>query len=147
MEYLSPSIMWLLAAVLLLLVELLTPGLFFFISFAFGSLFGALAAVLGYSFWWQSGIALGISLIQFFAMRRRLKQFTDSVHAPTNVHALQGKKGVVLAEISPLQSGSVKVGGEQWAASSSMLCAEGAVVKVLRIEGNRLVVSLDITKE
>jgi membrane protein implicated in regulation of membrane protease activity len=147
MEYLSPSIIWLLMGVGLLLIELFTPGLFFFISFAFGSLFGALAAWLGYSLFIQGALALLVSLIQFFGMRRRLKQFTDSAQTPTNIHALQGKKGVVLAEISPLEVGSVKVGGEQWAASSSSLCHEGATVKILRIEGNRLIVSLDTTKE
>jgi membrane protein implicated in regulation of membrane protease activity len=147
MEYFSPSIIWLLAGVGLLLIELLTPGLFFFISFAFGSLFGALAAVLGYSVTVQSLIALGVSLIQFLGMRRRLKQFTDSVHAPTNMHALHGKKGVVLSEITPLNAGSVKVGGEQWAASSLVVCPVGACVKVLRVEGNRLIVSLESVKE
>ena len=147
MEYFSPSIIWLLAGVVLLLIELLTPGLFFFISFAFGSLFGALAAFLVYSLYLQCAIVLVVALIQFAGMRRRLKQFTDSVQAPTNMHALLGKKGVVLAEITSLQAGSVKVGGEEWAASSAVVCSVGSCVKVLRVEGNRLIVSLDIIKE
>lgn len=147
MAYVSPELIWLLLAVGLLLIELVTPGLFFFISFAFGALFGALASWLGYSLAFQCAVALTVGLIQFFAMRRRLRQFTDSVQTPTNVHALQGKKGIVLEEITPTTTGSVKVGGEQWAASATTPCLVGDSVKVVRVEGNRLIVVLEQVKE
>ena len=73
--------------------------------------------------------------------------FTQTVHIPTNTHALLGKRAVVVNEISPIQNGMVKIGGESWAASSEFTCSVGSVVKVLRIEGNRVIVTLDHTEE
>jgi len=141
--YFSPPLLWLSAGLLLLLIELAVPGLFFFISFALGSVFGALAAWLGYSFLFQSGIAIGVALIQFNAMRRALRQFTQSVQAPTNTHALLGKRGVVTEAIAAHKPGLVKIGGEAWSASSEFNCDVDSVVKVLRVEGNKVVVTLD----
>ncbi|MDQ5890528.1 MAG: hypothetical protein QG604_402 [Candidatus Dependentiae bacterium] len=145
--YFSPAVLWLISGVVLLLVELMTPGLFFFISFAFGCLFGALAAWLGYSFAIQATSALVVALIQFNGMRRSLRQFTNTVQAPTNTQALLGKRTVVITAITPHSNGTVKVGGETWTASSEFTCAVGSVVKVLRVEGNRVIVTLDHTEE
>ncbi len=143
----SAAGLWLLIGVVLLLVELTTPGLFFFVSFAFGCLFGSFAAWCGYSFLIQSCSVVVVSLIQFNAMRRVLHKYTQTVHAPTNTHALLGKRAVVVQSITPIENGMVKVGGESWAASSTYNCSVGSVVKVLRIEGNRVIVTLDHTEE
>jgi membrane protein implicated in regulation of membrane protease activity len=147
MNEFSAAGLWLIAGVLLLLVELTTPGFFFFISFAFGCLFGAVAAWCGYSFVWQAASVIVVALIQFNAMRHTLKKFTQTVHAPTNTHALLGKRAVVTQEVLPTHTGVVKIGGESWAASSEFKCSVGSVVKVLRIEGNRVIVTLDHTEE
>jgi len=141
--YFSPAVFWLISGLVLLLIELVTPGLFFFISFAFGCLFGAFAAWLGYPFGVQASIALAVAIIQFSGMRRTLRRFTDSVQVPTNTQALLGKRAVVTALITPLQNGAVKVGSEVWAASSEFNCSVGSVVKVQRVEGNRVVVTLN----
>lgn len=141
--YFSPAVSWLISGLVLLLIELATPGLFFFISFAFGCLFGALGAWLGYSFGVQAAVAIAVALVQFASMRRTLRRFTDSVQIPTNTQALLGKRAVVVLPVTPLHNGTVKIGGEVWAASSEFNCSVGAVVKVLRVEGNRVVVTVN----
>jgi len=146
-DYLSPAVLWVVAGLVLLLVELNFPGLFFFVSFAFGCLFGAFGAWLGYSLATQFIIVLIVSLIQFNAMRRLLRRYTESVQIPTNMQALLGKRAVVIEPISAHKTGAVKIAGELWAASAPYECPEGSVVKVLRVEGNRVVVTLDHTEK
>ena len=136
----SAPVIWLLSGLGLLLVELATPGLFFFISFAFGCLFGALGAVLGYSLVVQCSVALLVSIIQFTSMRRALRRFTDTAHVPTNVQALAGKRAVVVVAITPEQTGQVKIGGEQWAATAHEKVAVEELVNVVKVEGNKVVV-------
>ncbi|MDQ5941114.1 MAG: hypothetical protein QG632_840 [Candidatus Dependentiae bacterium] len=144
--YFSPAVVWLISGLVLLLIELTTPGLFFFISFAFGCLFGALGGWLGYSFAVQAMVALVVALIQFSGMRRALRRYTNTVQTPTNTQALLGKRAVVTTLVTPFQPGTVKVGGEVWAASSEFNCSVGTVVRVLRVEGNRVVVTLHHTE-
>ncbi len=136
----TPMVVWLLSAMVLMLIELATPGVFFFISFAFGALFGALAAALNYSLMVQCSIALLVSVIQFFSMRRTLKRFTNSTHTPTNVHALVGQRGIVVQPLAPGLLGQVKIGGERWAAESQEKIKAQTWVQVLRIAGNRVIV-------
>lgn len=135
------SVIWLLASISLLLVELSTPGLFFFVSFAFGCLFGALGAALGYSLTVQCCAALLVSLIQFNAMRRALRRFTTTPTFKSNVQALVGQEGVVVKEISPPVLGDVKIGGEVWLAQADEPIEIGSAVKILRIEGNKVIVA------
>lgn len=137
---LSPTVIWLLLGVALLGIELATPGLFFFVSFAFGCLFGAFSAFLGYSLVIQCCITLIVSLIQFNSMRRVLKRFSDERNAPTNIHALIGKTGHVTQSITHLRNGRVRIGSEEWVASSVEPINEGVTVEILNIEGNRVIV-------
>jgi len=135
---------WLLVSLALLLVELATPGIFFFVSFAFGSLFGALVASLGYPLPVQCATVLVISIIQFTAMRRRLRSFNNKSSLATNVHALLGKRGVVVRDITQHQPGLVKLGGEEWSATCSegKKIAKGKSIQVVRLQGNRVIVKL-----
>lgn len=142
----SSTVVWLLAGLALLLVELATPGLFFFISFAFGCLFGALGALLGYSLMVQCSVGLLVSIIQFSSMKRALRRFTDTAHAPTNVHALAGKEAIVIEAITSQKNGQVKIGGEQWAATATANISVEETVKVVKVEGNKVLVK-HTTKE
>lgn len=137
---LPASVIWLLASISLLLVELSTPGLFFFVSFAFGCLFGALGAALGYSLMVQCSAALLVSLIQFNTMRRALRRFTTAPTFKSNVQGLVGQTGVVVKEIAPPVLGDVKIGGEVWLAQADEPIGMGSAVKILRIEGNKVIV-------
>ena len=133
---------WLLTSLMLLFIELATPGLFFFVSFSFGSLFGALVAFLGYPFPVQCAVVLIVSIVQFTSMRRRLRRFNREKRHESNVHALVGKQGVVTRAIGEHEAGLVKLGGETWSATCTEqgVIKKGAKVQVMRIEGNRVVV-------
>ena len=61
----------------------------------------------------------------------------------TNLQGIVQKKGIVKQEINPYDLGIVTLGGEDWTAISAenIKIEEGTVVKVIKIEGVKLVVS------
>ena len=138
----SPALLWLFAAIILLVLELGTPGLFVFICFALGAFFGAGLAALNFSLPIQCYGALAFAVFHFYTVRRRLLRFTQARHAPTNSERLVGQHGVVVRAIEPGSHGHVKIGGEEWVAESSTdeTIKKGTLVQVLRVRGNRVVV-------
>ena len=135
--------LWLVISLIFLFVELSTPGLFFFITFAIGCVIAAVAAFSGYSFVIQCLALLVGFLVSFFFIKKFLGK-RESKRVPTNVNALAGKKGIVLKTIQPNIGGLVKVGGEIWSAVSF---DETAIdidqkIEVVLVKGNRLVVKI-----
>ena len=124
-------------------MEMGSPGLFYFLSFFFGSLLTAFATIYYDSLITQSLVFLGGTLaalgILKFWVRTRL-QSTEKDHQ-TNVYALQGKHGIALSSITPEKSGVVKVGGEVWSARTiRSTISDGDSVKVTAIQGSHLIV-------
>jgi len=144
---------WLAVAIAFLFSELGTPGLFFFVSFSVGAIGAAVVAFLGFSVIFQCLFGLAVSLISFFLMRKYLKQKELSQvtyeKAKTNVEALVGSDGIVLEVIKPHGVGVVKVGGEKWRArvEDGVGLQKGAIVSVLRVEGNTVIVKSKISGE
>lgn len=133
---------WLIVALLFLFAELFTPGLFFFVAFAIGCVAAALFSFLDYSFTAQCLVALGVSIISFFFLRHFCAVKFKGGRELTNVDALHGCSGIVVNEIRSEESGRVKVKGEIWPAKTKgdQILEKGAKVKVMRIEGNHLIV-------
>ncbi len=133
---------WLIIAIIFLFAEIGTPGLFFFIAFAVGSFFAAVVAFLEYSLVTQCIVSLLTTGVAFFILRH---YFSVKSHerVGTNVDALVGQKGVVAQVIEPTKFGRVKVKGETWQAESErdVVLQKGTVVKVVRVVGNRLIVT------
>lgn len=137
---------WIVIALAFLFAELGTPGLFFFVSFAIGSLCASILAFCGYVLVLQCVFGLIVSVASFFVIRKYLKKSKLSeVHyekPETNIDALVGQEGVVVSVIKPNSKGRVKIGGEEWVAEvdGDFVLSRGAVVFVLRVEGNKVIV-------
>lgn len=137
---------WLIVSLLLLLAEVTTPGLFFFVAFACGACGAAASAALGYSFFAQCISLLTVFALSFVALRR----YTRASHlspveyhsAHTNVQALIGAHATVVEPLAPHGSGRVRVRSEVWSAtnSSDTPLATGAAAVVVGSQGNRLIV-------
>ena len=87
-----------------------------------------------------------VSLLAFVTVRPFVMRhfYNRSQTVPTNVSAMAGKEGVVIAAFDPVtHEGRVKVGGEDWRGVSpdGLALAEGARVRVTRVEGTRLFVA------
>lgn len=136
-----PMWMWLAAAGLLLVVEILTVDLLF-ASLAFSALLAAGANAFGFGVAIQ-GVIFGVGsvgsllFLRPIAMRHLKKKPAD--HA-TNIEALIGAPAIALTAMTE-NEGLVKLSGETWSARSYKGDIEnGAPVEVIAIEGATAVV-------
>jgi len=138
---LSSPLAWMLVALILLFVELATPGLFFFIAFAIGAAITGLVSFTEISLALQCVIFLTTAIASFVILRKKTASLRKK-GPETNIYALVNKRGVVTSPIHPLRSGRVKVDREEWPAEvlSGSALQSGTVVRILRVRGNRLTV-------
>lgn len=129
---------WTILAVLLGVTEMVSLDLFL-IMLAGGAAAGAVAAVLGAPFALQAVVALVTSVALLGLVRPPvLKRLHSGPDLKTGADALIGQHAKVLREISPHQTGRVKIGGEEWTAAPYLddeTIPEGAVVDVVQIKG------------
>jgi len=126
--------LWLIFSLSFFMIELAGITLFFFISFALGSVCAAIATLF-VSLWFQVVIFFVASISAFVIMRFI---FNPNHYAKrvTNIDVLPGKKAVIVKNIISGLMGQAKVRGEIWAARaiSDDIILEGAVVEVIRVE-------------
>ncbi|MGI5977205.1 MAG: NfeD family protein [Candidatus Limivicinus sp.] len=137
------TIVWLVAMVVLLVVEGLAPGLVS-IWFAIGALAALISSLLGAPLWLQVIWFLAVSIIALCFTRPLAKKYVNSRVQPTNADAVIGRECVVTERIDNLKStGAVSVSGRIWTARMERddeVAEEGSVVRAVRIEGVKLIV-------
>lgn len=134
---------WLVSALVLLLLEMTTPGLFFFVAFACGAICAALAAFLECSVAFQLWISLFGGVVCFFILKHLfISKGIAQIDLKTNVAALVGQEGLVLDTINLHRPGVIKVKGELWGAvlNEGSSLQKGTLVVVVGIQGNKLIV-------
>ena len=130
---------WLIAAIVLVIVEILTAG-FGSICFAIGAGMAALAAGLGVDkISWQIIIFAVVSLLTFIFLRPVVIRFLDkkSKDVKTNAEALIGRKAIVSERIDASQhTGRVAVDGDDWKAVSEdgSVIEKGADVEIIKLD-------------
>jgi membrane protein implicated in regulation of membrane protease activity len=129
---------WAIAALLLAVGEILTPGLFFLGPVALAAVAAAIAAVAGAAVWLQITVFGGASLASLGILRPIARAH---LHMPaalrTGTAALVGAPAVVLQRVDQ-NSGRVRIGGEEWSARAFMpdqVLEPGTRVEVVKIEG------------
>lgn len=133
---------WLVIA-LFLIMEMGSPGFFFFISFFAGALGSAVASLFLLSFFVQTIVFLCVTSGSFVFLRYWVKKQMIPRHVfPTNVYALQGKRGYVIKKIEQDFSGQVKVRGQVWSAQSynNQIIEKNSAVEIIDIRGVHLIV-------
>jgi membrane protein implicated in regulation of membrane protease activity len=129
---------WAIAAVLLAVGEILTPGLFFLGPVALAAAAGAVAAVLGAPLWLQLAVfALGSLASLAFLRPLARAHLTMPAAIRTGSAALEGARATVVQRVDG-QGGRVRIGGEVWSARSyvpDQVFEAGAQVEVAKIEG------------
>jgi membrane protein implicated in regulation of membrane protease activity len=140
MEWLGDhaAAVWAILAVLLGVAELVSLDLFL-IMLAGGAGAGAVAALLGAPFALQAILAAVTAVALLGVVRPPVvKRLHSGPTLLTGADALIGQRARVLREITPHQTGRVKIGGEEWTAAPYMeddTIPEGAVVDVVQIKG------------
>lgn len=134
---------WLIAMVILLLVEAAVPGLVS-IWFALGAFAALIAAILHAPLWLQVVWFLVVSIAALILTRPLVKKYVNAKATATNADMIIGHECIVKETIdNVLGSGAVAAGGKMWTARSendSVKLAEGSRAVVIRIEGVKLIV-------
>jgi membrane protein implicated in regulation of membrane protease activity len=131
-------LIWALAAVLLAVGEIVTPGLFFLGPVALAAVVAGVAAAVGFSVALQLVLFIAGSIASVLLLRPIARRH---LHMPaalrTGTAALEGSKAVVLQRVD-VNGGRVRIGGEEWSARAYMedqVLEPGARVEVVKIEG------------
>ena len=130
-------VVWIVAAVLLAIGEVLTPGAFFLGPVALAAGAAAIVALVagGVASTIVFIVAALLSLAVLRPIARRHVRMPQLVRTGTD--ALVGRKAVVTRRVDAA-GGRVRIGGEEWSARAYLddgVYAEGATVDVVRIEG------------
>ena len=135
---------WLVAALLLFVAEMLAPG-FWLLSVAVGCVVAGLVALVVPGVIAPALSFAAATLLSLVGIRPFLLQHarSPSPGIKTNVEALVGRVGVVSERIDPSTGrGRVVVEGEDWRGTSLMdtVLEPGTRVMVVRVEGTTLYV-------
>ena len=154
MSYMAASVLnmpliWLIAMIALLVVEAAVPGLIS-IWFALGALAALISALLGAATWLQVVWFLVVSIVALCFTRPLARKYINSRIVPTNADMLVGKECIVRERIDTVAgTGAVAVDGKVWSARTAadgMPAEPGDVMRVLRIEGVKLIVTAPAEK-
>ena len=130
---------WFIAFVILLIIELVTVNLVT-IWFAIGAVAAIITTIFTDSILIQSIVFVVVSVIALLITKPLIKKFKKFEVEPTNSDRVIGKVGDVTKKIEKNKYGEVKVYGNTWTASSKQVINVGERVKVLAIDGVKLVV-------
>lgn len=133
------TMIWLIAFLGLLLIELLTVNLVS-IWFALGSLAAMIGSIFTESLTIQTIIFIGVSVVSLVLTKPIMKKYKLFKTEPTNLDRVIGQSGEVTKTITTSEYGEVKVLGAIWTATSTEELGVGTRVVVEKIEGVKLIV-------
>ena len=136
-------IIWLVAMIVLIIVEAMVPGLVS-IWFALGALAALVSALLNAPVWLQIVWFLVVSILALVFTKPLVRKFQSGKIQPTNADAVIGKECVVVEEVNNvLGTGAVTVDGKTWTARNvdeKVVSRPGEVKTVEKIEGVKLII-------
>jgi inner membrane protein len=133
---------WVAMMIIFLIAEIFTTG-FFLLCFGVGAGAAAIAAYLGVDPFVQILVFIVVSGMAVLLTRPITKRLNEQHRNFVGSDRVLEKPALVLVEINPaLGSGMVRVDAEEWRAVSEdgSIIAKDEIVKVIRIDGTRLVV-------
>lgn len=138
---------WIIAAVVLLGIELLTPG-FLVIFFSVSAIFAAITSLFSSNIFIQCTVFILAAILMIPFGRPLLQKYFNvnkEVQSST-VDALVGKKAFVTKDIKNDETGLVKFEGRVWSAISisDEEIKVGEPVKIVSVEGVKVVVTKNI---
>lgn len=136
------AINWFIAFVILILIELFTVNLVT-IWFAIGTIASLLTSLYTYSVFIQLIVFIVVSIVSLIVTKPLIKKLKIREFVPTNSDRVIGEVATVTKAIEKDKNGEVKVLGNIWTACSDSKIAVGAKVKVLAIDGVKLIVKVE----
>lgn len=133
------TLLWFVSFIIFLFVELITVNLVT-IWFALGSLASMITSFFTDSYVVQVIVFIVVSIVTLIITKPIVRKFKAFRTVPTNSDMVIGKSGIVTKKIENNKYGEIKVYGNTWTASSKKEIDVGTKVKVLSIEGVKLIV-------
>lgn len=133
------TLIWFITFLILLIIEIVTVNLVS-IWFALGAIGAMIAAVITDSAIIQITVFLIVSFITLLLTKPVMRKFKKFDIEPTNFDRVIGKIAEVTKKIGKNEYGEVKVFGNTWTATSDDTIEVGSKVKVLSIDGVKLIV-------
>lgn len=140
---LKPAV-WIVAGLVLAALEMLVPGLVI-IWFGVAAVVTGILAIFVRSPFIQFGVFIVLSGLMVVFSQRIARRITHKEPEQVGANRMVGVTGLVVQPIAPPELGRVKVNGDEWRAEAKVAIARGARVRVLSVEGTRLIV--DVCKE
>ena len=140
----EPWQLWVVAGILALVIEMITPDMIVG-SLGFGCFSASITAFVGGGVQPQLVTFIATTFLVMVGLRPVVKRviYRGTDEHIVGVQSLIGQQGVVVDSVSGgLESGRVKLGGEEWRAlsQSGQALEEGTRVVVVQVEGNSVVV-------
>ncbi len=110
------------------------------IWFAVGSVPAFVLAIIGAPVWLQVITFLVITIVLIAFTRPYMLKYFKTNQIKTNVYTAIGKTAVVTEVILPNEIGAVKLRGQVWSAIADDRIEVGTQVRILEIEGVKLIV-------
>lgn len=140
------SIYWIILFLVLLLIELATVNLVS-IWFAIGALGAFITSFFTDSILIQLLTFVVISVVSLLITLPIVKKFKSKEKiVPTNLDRVIGQNAEVTKEIKPDHYGEVEIFGTTWTATSTDTLVVGEKVKVLKLDGVKLIVQREEKK-
>ncbi len=137
-------VVWLVIAVIMLVIEIVTTGLVT-LWFAVGAIVAMIMDLCGAPLVSQIVVMAVVSIVCFILcmiwVRPKLESLRKKNVQKTNADRLIGREGIVIVPLNALEGkGQVKVDGQIWSAKAGEDLTAGTKIKVLSIEGVKLVI-------
>lgn len=135
--------MWMTCVILFLVIELITVGLTT-IWLAGGAAVAFILATMGANFWWQLAAFFIVSFVLIYFTRPWALKHFNPHRTKTNSEGLIGEVVKITRRVdNRAAKGTALANGLEWSAravSDDMIIEEDTLVKVVRIEGVKLIV-------
>lgn len=133
------TILWLSIIVGLTIIEVVTVNLVT-IWFVASGIAALIASYFTDSFLIQLGIFVILGIFLLLTTKKPLEKLLNKTKHKTNLDRIIGMNGIVTESITKNKSGEVKVDGKIWTAIADKAIKKDSTVKILKIEGVKLVV-------
>ena len=130
---------WFVMILVLSFIELITVSLVT-VWFVASAIVAWILSFFGVSFGIQFAVFVVLGIVLLITTRKQLTSWLNKNKHKTNLDRVLEMTGVVTKKIPKNDVGEVKVDGKRWTAVSDKVIEEGRTVKILRIEGVKLVV-------
>ena len=138
MPMLKP-VVWIVAGLILAALEMVVPGMVI-IWFGVAAVVTGILALFVHNGYFHFGAFVVLSGLLVFLSQWIGRKITRPEPERVGAIRMPGAVGVVIQDIRPGATGRVKVLGEEWRADAARALARGTRVRVVRVEGTRVIV-------